>query len=330
MFLFLDTNILLAFYHLTKEDIEELRKLVQLIEHGEVKLIVPTQVEDEFHRNRDNKINNALSHSKATKFNIGFPSFCKDYTEYDFLQAVIKEVDKKHSNLLKTASEHAKNRTLKADALVDSIFGKAEKIAISDEVYSAAKKRSELGNPPGKKGSIGDAINWECLLTAVPNGKDLFFVADDVDYRSNLSDDEMHYFLLKEWEDRKASKIYFFRSISALFKAKLPDIKLASEVEKELLIKKLAGSSNFASTHSLIAKLSTMADFTLAQVEQLVAIPEANSQVGWIVGDKDVNDFYKAVYSKYSNKLKPDVASELAELIESEGEVVLGEDDDTR
>lgn len=58
--LFIDTNVLLSFYYLTSEDIEELKKLVALVKNKEISLIVPKQVEDEFWRNRGGKISDAM------------------------------------------------------------------------------------------------------------------------------------------------------------------------------------------------------------------------------------------------------------------------------
>jgi len=46
--LFIDTNILLSFYHLTSDDLEELRKLSALLKKREVRLFVPDQVVHEF------------------------------------------------------------------------------------------------------------------------------------------------------------------------------------------------------------------------------------------------------------------------------------------
>ena len=63
MNLFIDTNIFLSFYHLSSADLEELRKLVVLIDQGRLKLYLPSQVVDEFRRNRDNKIADAIKRS---------------------------------------------------------------------------------------------------------------------------------------------------------------------------------------------------------------------------------------------------------------------------
>ncbi len=59
--LFIDTNTFLSFYHLTNEDLEELKKLVVLIDSSEIRLFVPQQVKNEFVRNRGNKIVDAMA-----------------------------------------------------------------------------------------------------------------------------------------------------------------------------------------------------------------------------------------------------------------------------
>jgi predicted nucleic acid-binding protein len=70
--LFIDTNVPLSFYHLTSEDIEELKKLVALVENNEIKLIVTKQVENEFWRNRGAKISDAMK--KCGRLNSMHPS----------------------------------------------------------------------------------------------------------------------------------------------------------------------------------------------------------------------------------------------------------------
>jgi hypothetical protein len=46
--LFIDPNVLLSFYHLTSEDIEELKKLVVLVENKEIQFIVPSRSKTSF------------------------------------------------------------------------------------------------------------------------------------------------------------------------------------------------------------------------------------------------------------------------------------------
>ena len=52
--LYIDTNAYLSFFHLTSDDLEELKKLELLIETTrEIQLHLPEQTYDEFNRNRD-------------------------------------------------------------------------------------------------------------------------------------------------------------------------------------------------------------------------------------------------------------------------------------
>lgn len=60
-------------------------------------------------------------------------------------------------------------------------------------------------------------------------------------------------------------------------------------------------------------------EFSPAQVEQLIEIPDSNNQVGWIVGDADVHSFYKHLFQKYGDKIQEDAAKNLAEIV-SRGE----------
>ena len=49
--LFIDTNVLLSFFHYTSDDLEELLKLDALVGADEITLWVPGQLEQEFGRN---------------------------------------------------------------------------------------------------------------------------------------------------------------------------------------------------------------------------------------------------------------------------------------
>lgn len=46
-----------------------------------------------------------------------------------------------------------------------------------------------------------------------------------------------------------------------------------------------------------------MSNFTAKQASELVAALDANNQVGWIISDSDVNDFYKRLLKDFGSKL---------------------------
>ncbi|KRP85068.1 hypothetical protein AOQ72_04905 [Bradyrhizobium yuanmingense] len=313
--LFIDTNVLLSFYHLTSEDIEELKKLVALVENKEIDLIVPKQVENEFWRNRGAKIVDAMKKLREAKFNASFPSFSKDYVEYAEIRDLLKKADKLHAELIGKIMSDAKKMSLAADEIVTGLFKKATKPAFVQEHYLSALMRTRLGNPPGKDESVGDAMNWETLLSTVNEGTHLHLVSEDKDYRSQLSEGVFNEFLRSEWETKKKSDLHYYSKISDFFKECFPGIKIASQVESDLAIANLGNSGSFAYTHVIIAKLSAFDEFTLEQVERLIQIPDENNQVGWIIEDPDVHAFYAKLLEKYGKSLKIDDLEILTELV---------------
>ena len=201
--LFIDTNVLLSFYHLTSEDIEELKKLVALVEKKEIDLIVPKQIEHEFWRNRGAKIVDAMKKLREAKFNASFPAFSKDYEEYNEIRNLLKKADQLHAALVDKIAGDAKNMSLKADEIVTGLFEKATKPLVKQEHYLSAVMRARLGNPPGKNETVGDALNWETLLITVPDGTALYLVSEDKDYRSHLSEGVFNEFLGKRVGDNE-------------------------------------------------------------------------------------------------------------------------------
>jgi hypothetical protein len=289
-----------------------------------ITLVLTEQIEDEFNRNRSAKIADAMKKLQEARFKIAFPAFAKDYPGYDELRTLLDKAGKRHAELVETITKDAIKGDLKADALVVDLFQKATMLVVSDEIYLGALRRVRRGNPPGKENSLGDAINWECLLAEIDDGTDVHLVSEDKDYRSQLSA-EFSEFLDYEWDKRKKSKIFFYTKISDFFKTNFPNIKIASEVERDLLVEDLRNTGSFVSTHLVVAKLLKQTDFSPLQIEELVQIARSNSQVGWIMGDPDVHDFYASLL-KHEAKLPPEVAAHLKALVK-EGEAAPSDDD---
>lgn len=311
MNVFIDTNIFLSFYHLTNDDLEELRKLKVLLEKGGVVLHLPNQTVDEYWRNRENKIAAALKSLKDQKLNLQFPALCKDYTEYASLRDLQKDFERQHSSLIYQISKDIENNSLKADVVIEELFGKSTPINLSEELVSKAEFRMSVGNPPGKNGSLGDAIIWETLLENVPDGKDLYLIADDRDYFSILDESKPKEFLIREWKEKKNAQIYFYRGLAPFFKENYPYIKLASELETEMAVQQLVGSRAFATTHSAVTKLSRFENFSQSQVSEIVDAALTNNQVNWILGDDDVFEFITKFATMYKNKIDEDAYQRL-------------------
>jgi predicted nucleic acid-binding protein len=315
--LFIDTNVFLSFYHLSNDDLEEIHKLTVLLEKGDVVLWLPEQVKDEFKRNRENKISDAMKKLQEQRKKPQFPQICKDYEEFPEIRDLQKDYDKKLSSLIKKLNDDIEAGTLKADEKISELFEKAKTIKTSPELIEKARVRMGLGNPPGKDGSLGDAINWETLLGSLPYCEKLYLVADDKDYYSVLNEHALKDFLLDEWREVNNEEVVFYRRLSQFFKDHYPDIKLASELEKELSIKSLVNSSSFAETHSAIAKLIKYAEFNKSQVNELAQLGISNNQVSLILSDQDVYDFYMVLLENHKDIIEEELYSELDEDLKS-------------
>jgi hypothetical protein len=301
--LFIDTNIFLSFFYLTSDDLEELKKLGVLLEQKNVSLFLPDQVIDEFKRNREYKIADTIKRLREQKLNLQFPQICKDYYEYFILRALQKNYEEQHSNLISKINEHVSGQNLKADNLISELFEKAKKIQSTDDLIERARLRVDINNPPGKKGSLGDAIIWECLLEHIPVDENIYFVTDDKDFVSVLDENSLKKFLIQEWADKKRSQIIYYKRLSSFFKEHFPEIKMASELEKEILIRNLSSSSSFANTHIVIAKLSQCSEFTQPQRNEIVESAISNNQVYLIISDPDVNTFLESIISGHEDEI---------------------------
>jgi hypothetical protein len=316
MNLFIDTNIFLDFYHLSGADIEELHKLTALLESGDLRLYVPRQLCEEFKRNRDSKIKDAMAEFQKAKFKISFPAFCKLYPEYNDLQEMLRAANTKHAELYQKAMDDVNAGALKADAVINELFSMAKIIETSNVIFEKALHRFRMGNPPGKKKvTMGDEVNWEALMESVPNIEDFHLVSGDSDYAAAMDADKFSSFLNEEWESKKKSSILFHKSLQDFFKANYPQIKLASDVKKNNLIEKLAKSGSFATTHLVVSKLYAIDDFSPAQVEQLIQIAEMNNQVGWIIDDDDVFAFYSKLKEKHAGAIPAESLGTLNRLL---------------
>ena len=306
--LYIDTNAYLSFFHLTSDDLEELKKLELLIETTrEIQLHLPEQTYDEFNRNRDTKIADALKKFKEEKLNNQFPQMSKEYPEYNKMREAMKEFDQNKSKLLEKLNDDISNKNLAADKIVTNLFHNALFHDTTDELLQIAKTRFDLGKPPGKNKSYGDALNWETLLNKCNKGEDIYFISDDKDYFSELNTQLFNGYLKDEWNTKKKSDIYFFKRISEFFKEKFPQIVIASEYEKDLLIKDLSGSRSFAATRYLLTRLSKFTEFSTDQLNAFTVACINNNQILWIRDDADIKEFIFDIVKPNHSKIDADL-----------------------
>lgn len=290
MNLFIDTNLFLNFYHFSSDDLEELEKLIVLISNEKIRLILPEQVKDEFYRNREVKLKDAMKLSEGNWKQNKIPQFYKNYQEYQEIISLSKELSKKFSKLKEKVNSEIDSRRLKADDLIGTLFSIGDFVERSKDLIDKSILRFNIGNPPGKNKSYGDAINWEALLEEVPQGEPLYFLSDDKDYFSKINTSQIDPFLLDEWREKKKSEIFPFRSFSSFFSSKFPKIKLALELEKEIRMNKLVESGSFASARRAMWNVSELNDYPPELVESFLEACVQNSQIFWISEDEDINN----------------------------------------
>lgn len=291
MHVFIDTNILLTFYHFTDEELDALDSIFASHEYGATTVHLTQQVKDEFTRNRENKIKDALTKFSSAKFNLQIPSFIKTYPEYKKMMKLSKELQTMTKEVLEQVKDAIANKELLADKLIGDIFAKAELIKITDKQYSSAIRRTRLGNPPGKKDSIGDVVNWLALLDIVPTGEPLHLISADGDFYSSFDETKVNPFLSEEWTKKKKSDVFVYRNLAKFINEHFDGIAFSFDVGKEELIDSLAGCGSFASTHSAIAKLESYPYFSTKEVKRILEAACSNDQFGWIVSDDDIATF---------------------------------------
>ncbi|MCD8380514.1 MAG: PIN domain-containing protein [Lachnospiraceae bacterium] len=293
-YVFIDTNIWLSLFHFTKNDLKQFEKLKTLV-GAEIKLIVPSQLQDELRKNREAKLKDSLKDFSIKKPNV--PAFAKEYTEFDDFNKAYNETEKKFKIWKDRIEADISAETTPADKVISDFFHVAGIVPCDESMVAAAYDRYNRGNPPGKNTKYGDAINWECLLRSVPDKHDLYLVSADKDYRSLLSEKEMNPFLIKEWREKKNAEVHFFVSLVDFLNTKFEEIQLRDEQLRQGLIDGLLNSHNYATTHLIIKGLSGFNAWTEEQLEALCKAVVENSQVGNILGDIDVLRFYSGILS---------------------------------
>jgi predicted nucleic acid-binding protein len=319
--LFIDTNIYLTFYHFSSDDLEELKKLLVAVDNKKIRLYLTQQVISEFRRNRETKIADALKIFNSQKPPDQFPQICKAYEEYEELKKLLKLFSKARAQLLEKLRNDIDSNQCGADKIINGLFDKSIKLEITEDILESAKKRVSLGNPPGSNNSLGDSINWELLLTNFPNDKDLHFITEDTkDFSSKIEKSRISEFLNLEWQENGKSKLFYYTKLSDFLRIEFPNIKLASELEKELAIDSLVNSGSFSSTKSAIKKLVYYLDFSNSEIREIIEASTTNNQIYWIGTDSIVKDFLLNIINNKEDILESKVLEEFNNIYRGESQ----------
>ena len=213
---FIDTNILLNLYHFSDDKLENLDELTELISPGAMTIHLPRQVENELKRNRESKLQFAMTDFKNAKLTSGIPHHMRGTEAARQYDEAIKSAEQAKKILIANAVSLALSNELEVDKKISQLFNKATRHSEDDGLYNKALVRMHKGNPPGKPESIGDRYIWETLLAHVPDG-DLFIISKDGDYSSPLTLDKTIRplaFLSDEWSEAKnGGRLTVFKTI---------------------------------------------------------------------------------------------------------------------
>ena len=230
--LFIDANIWLSLYFFSNDTLNQFESLKEYL-NKQIRLFVSDQVYNEVLRNRDGRVKEAWDSFSKKSFQVNkAPTFCQEYPEYDAIQKQSNVLEKQYNELKDKIKHDIQTHSLKADKLLSELLDGIEKMNSSTEIINKAEQRSKTGNPPGKKDSIGDAINWELLLEQVPDGEDLFLISGDGDFCSRFDNDKLNFFLEKEWNKKKKSNIHFYTTLFDFMNDHTKTLKLINTSSK--------------------------------------------------------------------------------------------------
>lgn len=201
---------------------EVFQLLIKLIDRQHSKLLLPQQTKEEVERNRFRHWPESVMKSnenKATKLEELIKKVEKDFVGYKGYQKLrseiegqIKKIQKEQQNIQKIfTSNHSKqNQKLR------KLFDNAVIITETPEIRESALIRHQKGNPPYDKDGIGDSLIWESLLSYLPTGAHLIFVANDKEAWGDSSFDK---WLENELKGKIKGKIFYSNKL-----ADIPDL----------------------------------------------------------------------------------------------------------
>lgn len=187
--IYIDANMYLRFFD---SHSPEFKKLLKSVLEVKDKIFITSQIEDEVLRNKVEVFLRPFNeYAKQIKnVNIRLPEHLQDGEEKGLaewnkkrkeannsIDALRDELEEITSDLIEAISKNEDN----VSAVLAEIFMNA--IQETEDQMIRAKKRKEVGNPPGKKEDpLGDQLSWEQLLETIDSLDNLWIVTNDRDY----------------------------------------------------------------------------------------------------------------------------------------------------
>lgn len=309
--------MLLRFYAYSDDSLGEIEKLVALQQSGEIRLLLTNQIVEEHYRNRDRELAESFKRLEGLAPSARIPRFAEHFEEAKHLREALAKSKEAKVALIKVLKAELEAGNLRADKLVENLFASATVLKRTKEDVEKARLRRELGNPPGKKDTLGDQISWEILLRECEEKQDIHFVSRDGDFHGGVVEGLPNQFLHHEWQSRKSAKIFLYRGLAEFAKEHFPNINVPSDAVKSACIKKLVASASFQVTHDVISEIDAVFDsLTSADAITLLQAVIDNPQIHWIIGDPDVSQFYKKLYGMFMFDVPNSMDGSLVEISE--------------
>lgn len=221
--LYIDANIFLRFFDYNSPEFKKLLKsLVELKEF----VFVTKQMEDEVERNKLKVFTSSFKeYIKRLHSNvILLPEHLETSSELEIkewnekrkeIEAILEKQEAEFKSIANSFIEKIIEGKDEVSQSLSVLFQRSE--AASEAVIQLARKRKEMGNPPGYQGDpLGDQISWEQLLNNVKLVDELWVITNDSDFISEFERKVfLNSFLQKELREKNARiKINCFSTLA--------------------------------------------------------------------------------------------------------------------
>ena len=241
--LFVDTNILLDFYSIRKSDIS--MKYLEQLEACKERLIIGSQIEMEYKKNRQKVIIESLTQFSTPDLGkLSTPALVAGLQASKMIEKKRKEITDQ-SKIVNTKIQ----KILTNPSQNDPVYQSLQRLFKTNSPYNLnreskkrftirrlARKRFCLGYPPRKSNdtSIGDAINWEWIVQcAIDSGKDIVVVTRDSDYGVIYNDQSyLNDSLTQEFKQRVSQRRKIFLTHKLSVGLKIVHASVTEEMEK--------------------------------------------------------------------------------------------------
>lgn len=265
--IFIDTNILLDFYRYPRGS--AILSVLEHIDKNHESIIITSQVEMEYKKNRQKVIVGAMSEMKGPKWeSFKLPVILSEAQAASSIEKDRKDIDKQAKILLKKIE-----KILRTPSGNDLVFQTAQRLFKADTdinlkrpdpkrftIRNLARKRFSLGYPPRKDSdtSIGDAVNWEWIIDcATRYNQDVVIVSRDTDYGCRFGKE----MIINDWLSQEFKQRVNIRKKVVLTDRLMDGFKLAGinvtkkeQRDEEELLESLKSQSSYTKAYNFYQK----------------------------------------------------------------------------